>query len=79
MKHHNSPTANAQDVMANDWIDWNGGECPVAHNARVIVQYENETREVAETYTPIHASYVPWKRVRSGKLSRVTAYRVVQS
>lgn len=36
-----SPTANAQDVTADPWIEWTGGECPVGNDVDVEVRFDD--------------------------------------
>jgi hypothetical protein len=59
--------------VAQDWIEWNGGECPVAESVRV----ETLTRGFGAQ--PVrYADSVDWKHRPIARLDTI-AYRVVQA
>ena len=62
--------------MADDsgWIEWAGGECPVARGARGFLKYRDGEVRPLENY---HTDNMFWKRM--GNDCDIIAYRVVQS
>lgn len=71
-----SSTANAQDVTANDWVNWNGGECPVDDDARVEIILGDKDPATAAGL----AGHYTWSHAGIKHLdAHITAYRVVQS
>lgn len=54
------------------WIEWAGGERPVAADARVLVRL----RDDSETKTPISACYLPWNH--HDRINDIVAYKVVK-
>lgn len=70
-----SPTANAQDVTASPWIEWNGGECPVRGKNVDICKRDGCVSE------HLAADRLNWAHCTgslAGYPSDITAYRVVQ-
>lgn len=66
------PEATAPDAA---WIDWSGGQCPVAADALVWVQYLGESRSQATAYRPQRAHFFKWQTTRHArKTRRIIAY-----
>lgn len=61
----------------SDWIEWNGGECPVpaGYTGRVEVRYIGDGEIVGEIMTADQARELRWKHV--GRIGDVLAYRLV--
>lgn len=55
----------------SDWIDWNGGECPVFPETRVDARFLGGG-QIGNT----HAGGLKWERV--GALTDIVAYRVIR-
>jgi len=56
----------------NDWIDWNGGECPVDPDTTVDVEFAN-----GEAYSGSIAEAWDWSR-KIPREDLIVAYRVVR-
>jgi len=61
--------------MNNDWIIWNGGDCPVAPDTIVQTQFRSETRYAAEKSFEYRAGIFGWSH--SGCDNDIIAYRAV--
>jgi hypothetical protein len=61
--------------MNNDWIIWNGGDCPVSPDTMVQVQFRCDTRVGAETRSENKAKTWDWRA--DGRTLDIIAYRVV--
>lgn len=59
------------EPWTDDWIEWNGGECPVAASAIVQRKY----RDGADGFMKAPAAYFRWTHL--GEDSDIIAYRVV--
>lgn len=63
-----------------EWIEWNGGECPVGRNGVVEIQLRRDTRQAAEDYharfRPIDADHVRW--TWNHEDDDVIAYRIIR-
>ena len=60
------------------WKIWNGGECPVASDARVQVQIGADTREETNTYPNVGISNgYRWEWFADGEGADIIAYREV--
>lgn len=46
--------------MNNDWIIWNGGDCPVSPDTKVQMQYRDWTRDEAENCSTKNAGEWNW-------------------
>jgi hypothetical protein len=73
-------------MMSDGWVEWKGGECPVAGDTEVFVRY----RDGLETEISNYAGFHVWQHVvrrphRRSKTpvaigaSDIIAYRVVSS
>lgn len=60
--------------MNNDWIIWNGGDCPVSPDTIVLVQWADEDRLEAEECEERPANAVRWAW---SSRNNIIAYRVV--
>ena len=60
--------------MNNDWIIWNGGDCPVSPDTKVQVQYRDGTRDEGENCSAKKAGEWDWNW---GSCYDIIAYRVV--
>ena len=60
--------------MNNDWIIWNGGECPVP-GKRVQVQFRYQSRIEAERYEGREADLLRWGHAGNG--GDIIAYRII--
>lgn len=65
-----------------DWIEWAGGKCPVTHNTRVYVKFQQAPYEAepVESSRPEKAGDMFWEhRTYNNKpdIANITAYRVV--
>lgn len=70
------------EAAATDWIEWNGGECPVGDDQRVDVRFRDGDRDPFQV-----AGF--WRKVRdfwrheggefSGPASDIIAYRVLSA
>lgn len=59
----------SNDQRGGGWIEWKGGECPVAYNSLVIIRYfDGEERETI-------AAQVSWKHCGDG--DDIIAYRII--
>lgn len=58
--------------FANGWIEWNGGECPVAGGA--LVEYRTALESVGKAF----AKDLRWTWAYCGNGGDIIAYRVVQ-
>ena len=61
--------------MNNDWIIWNGGDCPVAPDTIVQTQFRSETRYTAEKSFEYRAGIFGWSHF--GCDNDIIAYRAV--
>lgn len=63
-----------------EWIEWNGGECPVEPETMVEILFRHE-KKYPEDYQEgtLPAADVAWTRGRHRHDLDVVAYRVVQS
>lgn len=61
--------------MNNDWIIWNGGDCPVSPDTKVQVQFRSDTRVGAEARSGSKAKDWDWRA--DGRTLDIIAYRVV--
>jgi hypothetical protein len=71
----------AIEAVASDWINWEGGRCPVSGDTRVQVQFRSDIdRRQAERASGPNgnvARAVSWANTGSG--GDIIAYRVVRS
>lgn len=56
----------------SEWIDWNGGKCPVAPDTTVLIRLSNRM----ESKTPSMAGNLGWAHV-PGCSTHIVAYKVV--
>lgn len=56
----------------SDWIEWNGGECPVSSDTVVEVRLP-----LGNKLGPLRACHVPWLPINGGT-SSVIAYRIIK-
>jgi hypothetical protein len=63
-------------VSDTDWIEWNGGECPVDPDAKVAVRLR-----CGDPRPPSAAKLFRWRHLHEpvGEQFDIIAYRVVQS
>ena len=61
--------------MNNDWIIWNGGECPVSPDTKVQPQFRYQSRPYAEENRETPAGYLTWEHTH--RHYDIIAYRVV--
>lgn len=59
------------------WKIWNGGECPVSPETRVLLQLARWTREQAEKDVPCKAEDCEWEWHQGGLDGDIIAYREV--
>lgn len=67
----------------NDWIEWNGGECPVAPDVIVETRHRNGDENTADKGPPndllgagpMRASFWHWKH--DGEEDNIFAYRIL--
>jgi len=60
------------------WIEWNGGECPLAPETRVQWQIACETREEASKAQVVRqAQHLWWGRGEDWVPGQLIAYRIV--
>lgn len=72
----NAPLPTADD----GWIEWAGGECPVADDAMIQVQFRCERRKAAEDVAAERAVSLEGRTFRWSHLgfrADIIAYRVV--
>jgi hypothetical protein len=60
-------------TQMSDWIEWMGGECPVANDVQVIVRLRNDGAK--ERSYPWPADALWWDHRKRG--SDIIAYRIV--
>jgi len=60
--------------MNNDWIIWNGGDCPVSPDTIVQVQWADEDRLEAEECEERPANAVRWAW---NSRNNIIAYRII--
>lgn len=66
----NDPTEYGEWIsMVNDWIEWNGGECPVPGETEVMMRFRNGATSVTR------AKHCRWDH--PGAAGDIIAYRVV--
>lgn len=63
--------------MKNDWIIWNGGECPVPPGMKVQCQARCQSREDAESSQPYPPYYLYWGWDADSAFADIIAYRIV--
>jgi len=61
--------------MNNDWIIWNGGDCPVSPDTIVQTQFRYQSRPYAEENRETHAGYLTWEHTHRDY--DIIAYRIV--
>ena len=61
--------------MNNDWIIWNGGDCPVSPDTKVQPQFRYQSRPYAEENRETPAGYLTWEHTHRD--CDIIAYRVV--
>ena len=62
--------------MNNDWIIWNGGDCPVSPDTIVQAQFRRRTRNESEDYSPnMAAGKQTWGWC--GSDHDIIAYRII--
>lgn len=61
--------------MNNDWIIWNGGDCPVSPDTKVQPQFLYQSRPYAEENRETPAGYLTWEHTHRD--CDIIAYRVV--
>lgn len=76
-----------RDTASDGWIEWHGGECPVAHSSNVEVRFRDG--ETCDTWQA--GDYADWpieghvetpdtsNWMHNGSSEDIIAYRVVQS
>ena len=61
--------------MNNDWIIWNGGDCPVSPDTKMQPQFRYQSRIYAEENEETRAGSLMWKHIRSD--FDIIAYRII--
>lgn len=61
-------------MAGTPWIEWHGGECPVAAREGIQIQCRNETREQAEASFAETGVFYMWEH--RGGTGDIIAYRV---
>lgn len=61
--------------MNNDWIIWNGGECPVP-GKRIVPQFRDQNRIEAEKNAEHEADELYWGH-NGADAGDITAYRLI--
>lgn len=57
----------------DDWIEWKGGECPVAPDTLVVVRYRDGSKSDIGPQTALH-----WRWQHTGGTGDIIAYKVVK-
>ena len=57
--------------MTNDWIEWNGGECPVDGETLVCIKCKK-----FRTHIAYPAKTLNWKHKRPNSETNIIAYRL---
>lgn len=70
----------AQASLSEDWIEWTGGECPVAPEALILINVRDEpfmSRAMLDAEAPVRAAGLDWQHIGTGE--DIIAYRVVSA
>lgn len=59
-------------MAIGEWIEWNGGECPVADHRRI------EARLCDGTIEKLNADSFDWEHLPDDAQSDIIAYRIVE-
>lgn len=67
----------------NEWVEWNGGECPISNDAVIKVQFRCDTRAYAErsvaerAFSP-QGNGFRWEHGTGDSSYDIVAYKVVK-